>query len=376
MSDLISILCVSSRLGFYSFTLFFSFLFVILYHCLSPDCFFFFSSRRRHTRYWRDWSSDVCSSDLRGGRSVGDLGYRGMEPLRNRGGRVVRGDRGRICGKGSRRVMATEHRPVMLEEALTALAPTGGETVVDATFGGGGHARRILESLGPEGRVVGIDRDPQAAERASELQRDRRFSFVSGDYDKVMWQMLEDRMRVDAILFDLGLSSFQIDEPERGFSYVGEGPLDMRMDPRSGVSAADFLNGVEAEELAGVLFEGGAASRGEARRVAQEVVRRRPLETTVDLTEAVRAAVGWAQRGGNPAKRIFQAVRIHVNDEMGSLGRALAGAECLLVPGGRLVVITFHSGEDRLGKRFISDREGRSAWSPGLAGRGGGARSA
>ena len=140
----------------------------------------------------------------------------------------------------------------------------------------------------------------------------------------------------------------------------------MRMDPRSGVSAADFLNTVEAEELAGVLFEGGAASRGEARRVAQEVVRRRPLETTVDLTEAVRAAVGWAQRGGNPAKRIFQAVRIHVNDEMGSLGRALAGAERLLVPGGRLVVITFHSGEDRLVKHFISDREGRCVCPPEL----------
>src|SRR3712207_1897885 len=272
--------------------------------------------------------------------------------------------------------MATGHRPVMLEEALAALDPKDGEVIIDATFGGGGHTRRILERLGPDGKVVGIDRDPEAVDRASGLLRDRRFYFNSGAYDEVLWEMVGKGERADAILFDLGLSSFQIDEPERGFSYIGEGPLDMRMDPRSGVSAADFLNTVEAEELAGVLFEGGAASRGEARRVAQEVVRRRPLETTVDLTEAVRAAVGWAQRGGNPAKRIFQAVRIHVNDEMGSLGRALAGAECLLVPGGRLVVITFHSGEDRLGKRFISDREGRSAWSPGLAGRGGGARSA
>jgi 16S rRNA (cytosine1402-N4)-methyltransferase len=173
-------------------------------------------------------------------------------------------------------------------------------------------------------------------------------------------------VRADAILFDLCLSSFQIDEPERGFSYVREGPLDMRMDPRSGVSAAELLNTVEAGELARILFEGGAASRGEARRVAQEVVRRRPLQTTLDLTEAVRAAVGWAQRGGNPAKRIFQAVRIHVNDELGGLWRALTGAVRLLVPGGRLVIITFHSGEDRLVKRFISDLEGRCVCPPEL----------
>jgi 16S rRNA (cytosine1402-N4)-methyltransferase len=262
--------------------------------------------------------------------------------------------------------MATEHRPVMLEEALAALAPTNGETVVDATFGGGGHARRILESLGPEGRAVGIDRDPQATERTSELQRDRRFSFVSGDYDEVLWQMHEDGMRVDAILFDLGLSSFQIDEPERGFSYVGEGPLDMRMDPRSGVSAADFLNGVDAEELTRVLTEYGDVPRRQARRVAREVVQRRPLTTTTDLYEAVRAAVGWVERGGNPAKRVFQAVRVRVNDELGGLERALAATERLLVAGGRLVVITFHSGEDRLVKRFIAEREGRCVCPPEL----------
>ena len=262
--------------------------------------------------------------------------------------------------------MATTHRPVMLEEAVAALAPKDGETVVDATFGGGGHARRILESLGPEGRVVGIDRDPQAAERASELQRDRRFSFVSGDYDGVMWQMLEDGMQVDAILFDLGLSSFQIDEPERGFSYVGEGPLDMRMNPRSEVSAADFLNDVDPEELIRVLTEYGDVPRSQARRVAREVVQRRPLKTTTDLYEAVRAAVGWVERGGNPAKRIFQAVRVRVNDELGGLERALAATERLLVAGGRLVVITFHSGEDRLVKRFIAEREGRCVCPPEL----------
>ena len=262
--------------------------------------------------------------------------------------------------------MATEHRPVMLEEAVAVLDPKDGEAVVDATFGGGGHARRILEELGPDGGVVGIDRDPRAVERVSELLRDSRFRFVSGTYDEVLWSMVEEERRVDAILFDLGLSSYQIDEPERGFSYVREGPLDMRMDPRSGLSAAEFLNAVEVEELSRVLSEYGDVPRGQARRVAREVARRRPLETTTDLYEAVRAAVGWAERGGNPAKRVFQAVRVRVNDELGSLERALAATEWLLVPGGRLVVITFHSGEDRIVKRFISEREGRCVCPPDL----------
>jgi 16S rRNA (cytosine1402-N4)-methyltransferase len=262
--------------------------------------------------------------------------------------------------------MATEHRPVMLEEAVAALDPKDGELIVDATFGGGGHTRRILEKLAPDGRVVGIDRDPQVVERASELLRDRRFGFISGAYDEVLWGMVEDESRVDGILFDLGLSSFQIDEAERGFSYVREGPLDMRMDPRSGISAAEYLNTVEPEELARVLSEYGDVPRGRARRVAREVVRRRPLETTIDLYEAVRAAVGWAERGGNPAKRVFQAVRVRVNDELAGLERALAATERLLVPGGRLVVITFHSGEDRIVKRFISEREGRCVCPPDL----------
>lgn len=262
--------------------------------------------------------------------------------------------------------MTTGHRPVMLEEAVAALAPADGDRVVDATFGGGGHARRVLEELGPEGELVGIDRDPAAADRASELLADGRFRFVSGSHDEVLWGMVEGGEGADAILFDLGLSSFQIDEPERGFSYSGEGPLDMRMDPRSGVSAAEFLNAVDPRELARVLSEYGDVPRGQARRVAREVESRRPLETTTDLYEAVRAAVGWVERGGNPAKRVFQAVRVRVNDEIGGLRRALAAAERLLVPGGRLVVIAFHSGEDRVVKRFMSDREGRCVCPPEL----------
>src|SRR5215217_3560759 len=215
--------------------------------------------------------------------------------------------------------MAAGHRPVMLESAVATLGLAPEDSVVDATFGGGGHSRLILAALGPGGSLVGIDRDPEAAGRASDLLQDPRFEFVSGAYDLALWAMVEDGRRADAILFDLGLSSFQVDEPRR-----------------------------------------------EAGRVAREIVRRRPLTVTTDLYEAVRAAVGWKEKGGNPAKRIFQAVRVRVNDELGSLGRALEAAERLLTPGGRLVVITFHSGEDRLVKRFISGREGRCVCPPEL----------
>jgi 16S rRNA (cytosine1402-N4)-methyltransferase len=262
--------------------------------------------------------------------------------------------------------MTAEHRPVMLEEAVAALEPKDGETVVDATFGGGGHASRILERLAPDGRVIGIDRDPQAVGRASGLSGDRRFEFISGAFDEVLWTMVEDGRRVDAVLFDLGLSSFQIDDPERGFSYMREGPLDMRMDPGSGISAAEFLNTVGAEELVRILVGYGDVPRAQARQVAREVARRRPLGTTADLYDAVRAAVGWAERGGNPAKRVFQAVRVHINDELAGLERALAAAERLLLPGGRLVALTFQSGEDRIVKRFIAEREGRCVCPPDL----------
>ena len=263
-------------------------------------------------------------------------------------------------------MMAAGHRPVMLEEVIDALALDADASVVDATFGGGGHSRAILDRLGPGGSLLGIDRDPEAAGRASDLTGDPRFEFVSGAYDAALEKMVETGRAFDAVLFDLGLSSFQVDQRERGFSYVGGGPLDMRMDPGSGVSAAEYLDTVEAEELVRVLSRYGDVPRGEARRVAREVLRRRPLQTTTDLYDAVRAAVGWKERGGNPAKRVFQAVRIEVNDELGGLARALDATERLLLPGGRLVVLTFHSGEDRLVKRFIAERQGRCVCPPEL----------
>ena len=262
--------------------------------------------------------------------------------------------------------MATGHQPVMLDEAVASLELAQDDAVVDATFGGGGHSRLILDNLGPGGSLTGIDKDPEAAARASDLLRDPRFEYVSDSYDRALWAMVESGRRVDAILFDLGLSSFQVDEPERGFSYVNEGPLDMRMDPGSGISAAEYLNTAEVGELARALSQYGDVPRGEARRVAREIIRNRPLVVTTDLSEAVRAAVGWKERGGNPAKRVFQAVRVRVNDELGSLSRALEATEQLLTSGGRLVVVTFHSGEDRLVKRFISEREGRCVCPPEL----------
>src|SRR3712207_177617 len=222
----------------------------------------------------------------------------------------------------------------MLEETTEALALEGAEKVVDATFGGGGHTRQILRELGPEGRVIGIDRDPEVAARAAGLaEEDRRFAFSLGIYDEVLEGFVVEGVKIDAVLFDLGLSSYQIDKAGRGFSYVREGPLDMRMDPERGESAADFLNGAELAEIADVLVRFGDVPRGEARRVAREIVGRRPLGTTLELSEAVRSAVGWKERGGNPAKSVFQAVRVYVNDEVSGLERALSATEKLLFPG-------------------------------------------
>ena len=261
--------------------------------------------------------------------------------------------------------MAAGHQPVLAEEAVGALDPGSCGVVVDATFGGGGHARRILSEMEAGGRLIGVDRDPAAEERTA-LINDERFEFVGGPFDRVLRRMVEVEERVDAVLFDLGLSSYQIDERERGFSYVEAGPLDMRMDPTSGISAAEYLNNVEARELTRVLTEYGDLPRGRARRVSKEILNRRPLSTTSELLEAVRAAVGWVERGGNPAKRVFQAVRVRINDELESLRRALVATERLLVPGGRLAVVTFQSGEDRIVKRFIADRSGRCVCPPDL----------
>lgn len=257
--------------------------------------------------------------------------------------------------------MATMHRSVMLEDALAALTLKSDHTVLDATFGRGGHSAAILKSLGSDGRLYALDRDPEAAMSAHALEPDERFAFRRSAFANLAecareWGIFGF---LDGILFDLGVSSPQLDDAARGFSFMAEGPLDMRMDPESGESAAEYLARVEEGELARVLKEYG--EERQARRIARTIVARRdehPLQTTSDLVDAVRAAVGRGDIHKHPATRTFQAIRIAVNDELGQIESALEQSIDALAPGGRLVVISFHSLEDRLVKRFMNDNAG------------------
>jgi 16S rRNA (cytosine1402-N4)-methyltransferase len=245
------------------------------------------------------------------------------------------------------------HRPVMLNEVLALLAPKDGEHYVDGTFGGGGYARAILEAA--DCRVLGIDRDPDAIARGQNLvaQFGGRLTLVRGEFSQL--DALLAGARTNGVVLDLGVSSFQFDEPARGFSFRAEGPLDMRMS-RQGQSAADFANTADEKELTEVIARLGEERN--ARRIARAIVAARPLKTTLELSEIVSAAQGpkAARLAIHPATRTFQALRIHVNDELGELGRGLDAAERALVPGGRLVVVAFHSLEDRIVKQFLSER--------------------
>ncbi len=254
--------------------------------------------------------------------------------------------------------MPTEHVPVLASELIALLDPRPGETAVDCTFGGGGHARLVAERLGAGGTLVGIDRDPAAQERfeevADELECETRF--VRADFADALAELSAEGLRADLVYMDLGISSFQLEAAERGFSYTYDAPLDMRMDPGGHLSAAEVVNEWPQDRLAGVIREHGEERH--ARAIAREVVRRRPLETTADLVEAIRAAVPPAYRfgRGHPAKRTFQAIRIAVNEELDSLDRALPVAWDLLREDGRIALISFHSLEDRRSKRFLVDR--------------------
>ncbi len=241
------------------------------------------------------------------------------------------------------------HRPVMVDEVVRLLG--GKRTVVDMTLGAGGHAEALLES--GVGRLIGVDRDPEALERASaRLSRfGQRFVGIRARFSQVPVES-----RVDGFLYDLGVSSMQLERPERGFSYRQPGPLDMRMDPE-GQSAADLVNSASERELARILFEYGEERR--SRRVAAAIVRaraRRRIETTDELARVVAGAVGGRRGGPHPARRTFQALRIAVNRELEELTASLPRAVGLLAPGGRVVVIAYHSLEDRIVKRcFASD---------------------
>ena len=257
---------------------------------------------------------------------------------------------------------ATDHVPVLAGEVRELLAVRPGETVVDATFGAGGHAALLAADLCGQGKLIAIDRDPAAREYFERFAKRTpvQTRFLRGIADVVLQQLADNDVRADAILLDLGVSSMQIDRPERGFSYAVDAPLDMRMDTSAEVNAAGIVNEADERDLATIFRRYGEERY--AKQIARAIVRRRkerPLERTGELVETIRAAIPAPARfgDGHPAKRVFQALRIAVNDELGSLEAALPAAFSMLRPGGRLAVISFHSLEDRIVKRFMRDLE-------------------
>ena len=257
---------------------------------------------------------------------------------------------------------ATDHIPVLAEEVREALAVRPGDTIVDTTFGSGGHAALLAADLRGKGKLIAIDRDPSARAYFDRFRRQTAVQgrFLRGEFSLVLEQLASNGVRADAVLFDLGVSSMQIDRPERGFSYAADAPLDMRMDPEAEVSARELVNEASERELTTVFRDYGEERY--ARQIARAIGRRRreqPFERTGELVETIKSAIPAPARfgDGHPAKRVFQALRIAVNDELGSLDSALPAALDLLRPGGRLAVISFHSLEDRIVKRFLRSQE-------------------
>jgi len=250
---------------------------------------------------------------------------------------------------------AAPHVPVLVSDVIAALALNGGETVVDGTFGAGGYTRAMLSA--GAGRLIGFDRDPEAIELGGSLVPNPKLTLIEERFSQ-MDRALEERGigLVDAIALDIGVSSMQLDRAERGFSFQADGPLDMRMS-RSGLTAAEFLNTAEEAEIARVLRDYGEEPR--ARAIARAIVAARPVERTAELAAIVRRAAGFRQgQKSDPATRTFQAIRIHLNAELDELEQGLEAAERALKPGGRLAVVTFHSLEDRIVKRFFRERSG------------------
>jgi 16S rRNA (cytosine1402-N4)-methyltransferase len=256
----------------------------------------------------------------------------------------------------------TDHVPVLVEEVRELLAIRPGETVVDATFGAGGHAAILAADLRGKGRFIAVDRDPSVRPYFEGFRRHAgvQSRFLRGEASSVLDQLAENGVHADAILLDLGVSSMQIDRPERGFSYAVDAPLDMRMDPTADLSAADLVNEEPERELAHIFRSFGEERY--AKQIARAIGRRRkqrPIERTGELVEIIRSAIPAPARfgDGHPAKRVFQALRIAVNDELGELDKALPAAFEMLRPQGRLAVIAFHSLEDRIVKRFFQKLE-------------------
>ena len=283
-----------------------------------------------------------------------------MSPRERRGSRRARSGR-RAGAPPSQAVAPLGHVPVLAHELLELLDPRPGQSAIDCTFGGGGHARLLAERLGPTGTLVAIDRDPQAEERfeaiAAELPCTMRF--LRAGYAEALTSLQREGHQADLVMFDLGMSSLQLDARERGFSYSYDAPLDMRMDPSGEPSARTLLAEVDERRLAGILRDYGEERYAKA--IAAAIVRRRerqPIETTQQLVETICSALPAPARfaGGHPAKRSFQAIRIAVNDELGQLERALPPAWNLLREGGVLAAVSFHSLEDRRVKRFLGER--------------------
>src|SRR3954466_8023672 len=256
----------------------------------------------------------------------------------------------------------TDHIPVLAEEVVANLDPRPGETIVDATFGAGGHAALLAQRLRGDGRLIAIDRDPTVAPFFERFRREHglRARLHHGEFSTVLQHLAANGVRADVVLLDLGVSSMQIDRPERGFSYAVDAPLDMRMDPSAVTSAADVVNEAAERDLPAIFRRYGEERY--AKQIARAIVRRRKderFERTSDLVETIKSAIPAPARfgDGHPAKRVFQALRIAVNDELGSLESALPSAFAMLRPGGRLAVISFHSLEDRIVKRFMRDLE-------------------
>jgi 16S rRNA (cytosine1402-N4)-methyltransferase len=257
--------------------------------------------------------------------------------------------------------MTKTHIPVLAGELIDLVNPRPGETAVDCTVGGGGHARLIADRLGPAGILIGVDRDPVAEERfqalAAEVPCETRF--IRADFVTALHELRDERLRPDLVYLDLGMSSMQVDTWARGFSYAYDAPLDMRMDPTQDVTAAEIVNGWDERRLARLLREYGEERY--ATQIARAIGRARAREefsSTQQLVETIKTAVPVPAQfaGGHPARRTFQALRIAVNDELTQLEQALPAAWELLAPGGRLAAISFHSLEDRLVKRFLAAR--------------------
>jgi len=257
--------------------------------------------------------------------------------------------------------MKTPHAPVLLKEAISALQIKPDGIYLDATFGRGGHSTAILEQLGANGRLLAIDRDPQAvAFGQQQFASEQRFEIIHESFDQLelVAQQQSIAGKVDGILLDLGVSSPQLDNAERGFSFMRDGPLDMRMDTSKGQSAEDWINLAEADEIANVLYNYGEERL--SRRIARKIVAARELgriNSTLQLAEIIKRSVPRKQKHGakHPATKSFQAIRIQVNAEMDQVAEVLKASINVLSTGGRLAVISFHSLEDRMVKRFMRD---------------------